>query len=136
MADDGEKDARVVWRSAALLSRLDPGHPPSGVHPQMWRRFLANCEIFLATWGDLARVLGWHPLTLFGVDKTNPSIGGLVWRLALSGGKIVEIDHGGAVIEAPSGALKVFIKPRAGADLTYPWQPERPQRLPRLPRRT
>jgi hypothetical protein len=114
------------WREG--IASLNPNRPAAGIPPQRWKQFLDDCTTFLDPlrgFAERAPRMGWDAIALFGCRASNPlsylGLAGLLW--SVSGGNVVELHRGWAVIEYPAkGTRRNFDQRRPnGTNLTLPW---------------
>jgi hypothetical protein len=128
-SDDFEERAATVefdggfpreW--AEGFARLDPDHPPAGVPPKRWLRFVDDVGLFLDHWAAKASALGWGPEDLFGAHPRKPferiECAGLLWLI--NGARVVAVSADTAIVETADGARQSYrrtsdIKSRAMA---------------------
>jgi hypothetical protein len=116
----------ATWIEGVAI--LNPNRPAVGIPPLRWRQLIDDCKKFLDPAAGLAErafQLGWYSLDLFGCHPSQPlaylGIAGLLW--AVSGGRVIELHRGWAVIEhANNGSRRNFDQRRPPkANLTVPW---------------
>jgi hypothetical protein len=97
---------------SAGLAQLEQSPPLWGDSAE-WRQLVARLRVFEQPWGARARLAGWTPLQLYGLDPVAPRarVGrmGAAFLVALRGHQVVEVDHGAITMVARTSArLKVY----------------------------
>jgi hypothetical protein len=101
----------IDWRQG--VAWLDPDRPPSDAPRHRWRQFVEDCNKFLRpseNWAERATGLGWDAMALFGCAPKRPldysGSADLLW--AITGGRLVELHRGWAVIDLPVNRSNVL----------------------------
>jgi hypothetical protein len=107
------------------VARLEQDRPPADVPRHRWRLFVEDCRAFLRSeaLAHRAAQLGWDAVALFGCCL-NPLMylgkAGLLWQV--SGGKIIELHGGWAVIDRVNRP-QTFSRRNVDPDkITLPWR--------------
>jgi hypothetical protein len=106
-----EHDGGIPREWSEGFARLHPDHPPPGVPPKRWLRFVDDVGQFLdSPFSAVAAALGWGPLDLFGCNRDRPidhvDKAGLVWSL-----------HSDRLVALTEHTAKIATK--TGRHLTY-----------------
>jgi hypothetical protein len=86
------------------VARLEQDRPPADIPRHRWHQFVEDCQAFLRfeALAHRAAQLGWDTMALFGCCRNALMYlgkAGLLWQV--SGGKIIELHRGWAVIDRP-----------------------------------
>jgi len=91
----------------AGLAQLERGPPLWGDRAE-WLELVARLRAFEQPWGARARLSGWTPLQLYGLDPVAPRarVGriGAAFLVALRGHQVVDVDHRAITMVARTSA--------------------------------
>jgi len=108
------------------VARLEQHRPPADIPRHRWHQLVNDCHAFLRSEALVRRAvqLDWDAASLFGCCR-NPLMylgkAGLLWQV--SGGKIIDLHRGWAVIERPvNRSQSIFYRRDVGPEkAALPW---------------
>jgi hypothetical protein len=119
-----ERSAPREWVEG--VARLEQDRPPADIPRHRWHQLVNDCHAFLRSEALVRRAvqLDWDAASLFGCCR-NPLMylgkAGLLWQV--SGGKIIDLHRGWAVIERPvNRSQSIFYRRDVGPEkAALPW---------------